>query len=155
MIAGTGHGVGAALNVHESPPRISKTHTSQCFAEGMIVSDEPGYYEPNGFGIRIESLLLVVEKYVHSQHEELSLSLSAQQRQHNHSNNFATDRFLGFEVLTLIPIQAKMIDMTLMTQMEIEWLNSYHRRVRDTLMPLLTSPQERQWLLKNTIEFLK
>lgn len=59
---GTGHGVGAALNVHEGPHRISPNLDAQPLVPGMIVSNEPGYYEPGNFGIRIENLLVVVEK---------------------------------------------------------------------------------------------
>uniref|UniRef100_A0A452YGQ3 Peptidase M24 domain-containing protein n=1 Tax=Aegilops tauschii subsp. strangulata TaxID=200361 RepID=A0A452YGQ3_AEGTS len=84
--SGTGHGVGAALNVHEGPQSISYRYGNlTALQKGMIVSNEPGYYEDNSFGIRIENLLLVKEV--------------------NLANSFGGISYLGFEKLTFVPIQ--------------------------------------------------
>ena len=96
---GTGHGVGAALNVHEGPQRISRVLDAHPLMPGMVVSNEPGYYEPGNFGIRIENLLVVQEI------KELG--------------EFGGKKFLGFEKLTKIPIQRKLMDKALLTDQEI------------------------------------
>ena len=119
---GTGHGVGSYLSVHEGPQRISKTGTI-ALAEGMIVSDEPGYYSPGAFGVRIENLLAVTARKIAG----------------------AERRMLGFETLTLAPIDLRLIDLRLMTANEIKWLNAYHGRVRQTVSPLLDA-RTRRWL---------
>uniref|UniRef100_A0A452IUV8 Xaa-Pro aminopeptidase 1 n=1 Tax=Gopherus agassizii TaxID=38772 RepID=A0A452IUV8_9SAUR len=97
---GTGHGVGCFLNVHEGPCGISyKTFADEPLEAGMIVSDEPGYYEDESFGIRIENVVLVIPaktKY-----------------------NFSNRGSLTFEPLTLVPIQTKMISVPLLTQKEV------------------------------------
>ncbi|KAI1236209.1 hypothetical protein IHE44_0001486 [Lamprotornis superbus] len=99
---GTGHGVGSFLNVHEGPCGISyKTFADEPLEAGMIVSDEPGYYEDGSFGIRIENVVLVIPaetKY-----------------------NFKNRGSLTFEPLTLVPIQTKMIDVNLLTEKENHW----------------------------------
>lgn len=110
---GTGHGVGAFLNVHEGPCGISQRVSLQDVAleEGMILSDEPGYYEDGKFGCRVENLVLVVKtetKY-----------------------NYRKKGYLTFEPLTLMPIQTKMIDPSLLTEKEIDWLNNYHEKCRE------------------------
>uniref|UniRef100_A0A8D0GIV6 Xaa-Pro aminopeptidase 1 n=1 Tax=Sphenodon punctatus TaxID=8508 RepID=A0A8D0GIV6_SPHPU len=101
---GTGHGVGSFLNVHEGPCGISyKTFADEPLEAGMIVSDEPGYYEDGSFGIRIENVVLVIRaktKY-----------------------NFSNRGSLTFEPLTLVPIQTKMIDVHLLTQKEVRGAN--------------------------------
>ncbi|XP_062520265.1 xaa-Pro aminopeptidase 1-like [Corticium candelabrum] len=109
---GTGHGVGSFLNVHEGPQSISpKAVEDAAIKEGMILSDEPGYYEDGSFGIRIENLVLVVQA--------------------NTRHDFKQRGFLTFEALTLVPMQAKMIDINLLTATELEWLNSYHTTCRE------------------------
>lgn len=131
---GTGHGVGAALNVHEGPQRISSHLKATPLVAGMIVSNEPGYYEVGKFGIRIENLLLVVPARV--------------------SSLIPPGRaFLAFEPLTLIPIQKKLIKAELLSREEIEYLDAYHGRVRRTLSPLLP-PKERRWLEEATSPLL-
>lgn len=119
---GTGHGVGFVLSVHESPPsfrwRIVEGIPHPPLEAGMIVSDEPGYYAAGQFGIRHESLLLVQP---------------------------SGERFLGFEVLTLAPFDRDALDASLLHDDERQWLNDYHRRVRETLSPHL-SPEEAAWL---------
>ena len=100
---GTGHGVGSYLSVHEGPQRIAKGG-AQALEPGMIVSNEPGHYRAGEFGIRIENLLLVRE-----------------------DPEFPS--MLGFETLTLAPIDRRLIDVRLLTPAEIAWLDAYHARV--------------------------
>lgn len=127
---GTGHGVGAALNVHEGPQSISYRYGNlTSLQKGMIVSNEPGYYEDNSFGIRIENLLLV---------KELNLA-----------NSFGGISYLGFEKLTFVPIQSKLIESSLLSPSEINWVNDYHEEVWEKVSPLL-SGHSRDWLWKNT-----
>ncbi|CAL5089281.1 unnamed protein product [Urochloa decumbens] len=127
---GTGHGVGAALNVHEGPQSISYRYGNlTALQKGMIVSNEPGYYEDNSFGIRIENLLLI---------KELNLA-----------NSFGGISYLGFEKLTFVPIQSKLIDTSLLSPLEINWVNEYHEEVWKKVSPLL-SGDSRDWLWKNT-----
>jgi len=101
---GTGHGVGYFLNVHEGPQGISKGNKVK-FREGMIVSNEPGYYESGKFGIRIENLL-AVEKIKNS---------------------------YKFKNLTLVPIDKSLIEKKLLNNIEIKWLNKYHLKVYNNL----------------------
>jgi Xaa-Pro aminopeptidase len=112
---GTGHGVGSYLAVHEGPQRISKAANHQPLLPGMIVSDEPGYYRTGAYGIRIENLVAVVP----IEHE-------AAERQ-----------LLGFETLTLAPIDRNAIEPALMSDEDINWLDGYHARVREELTPLV------------------
>ncbi|QKX17378.1 aminopeptidase P family protein [Microbulbifer sp. YPW1] len=109
---GTGHGVGSFLSVHEGPQRIGKANTNIPLEAGMIVSNEPGFYLTDEYGIRIENLIFVRESPEHA-------------------------GFLEFEELTLAPIERQLIEPTLMTEKELQWLNDYHRKVRETLMPLV------------------
>ncbi|KAB2005858.1 hypothetical protein ES319_D11G300700v1 [Gossypium barbadense] len=127
---GTGHGVGAALNVHEGPQSISFRYGNVTpLQKGMIVSNEPGYYEDHAFGIRIENLLCVQEI--------------------NTPNRYGGIEYLGFEKLTFFPIQTKLVDLSLLSIEEMEWLNSYHSQVWEKVSPLLEG-SARQWLWKNT-----
>ena len=112
---GTGHGVGAFLDVHERPQRISRAGTVP-LETGMIVSNEPGYYREGAFGIRIENLVAVTPA---------STPVGGERE------------MLGFETLTLAPIDRNLIDSTLLDASELSWLNAYHRQVADTLTPLL------------------
>jgi Xaa-Pro aminopeptidase len=121
---GTGHGVGSYLSVHEGPARISKVGTAP-LRRGMILSNEPGYYRADAYGIRIENLILVTEAAAVAEAEK---PLNA------------------FETLTLAPIDTRLIDPALLTVGEIAWLDAYHARVRDTLAPLV-EPSTRAWLL--------
>jgi Xaa-Pro aminopeptidase len=120
---GTGHGVGSYLSVHEGPARISKLGTAP-LKRGMILSNEPGYYRAGAYGIRIENLVLVTEATPVADAEKL---LNA------------------FETLTLAPIDRQLVESSLMTTEEIAWLDDYHVRVRDLLMPLVDEPT-RGWL---------
>ena len=128
---GTGHGVGAALNVHEGPMGIAPRwgNTTGLKAD-MIVSNEPGFYEDNGFGIRIENLALIKEKET--------------------THQFGGDKYLGFEYITLCPIQTKMMDTTIMSQEEVDWVNQYHKTVWERISPRLQDPETQQWLKDNT-----
>jgi Xaa-Pro aminopeptidase len=118
---GTGHGVGSYLNVHEGPQSISQRLSNVPLEPGMILSNEPGFYKTGGYGIRIENLVFV-KKY---------------------------DSFLGFETLTLVPIDKKLIDTSLMTDHEKTWLNKYHDNVFNQLKSHL-SIEELAWLEQAT-----
>jgi Xaa-Pro aminopeptidase len=120
---GTGHGVGAALSVHEGPVRISRA-SNLPLQPGMILSNEPGYYRAGGWGIRIENLVAVTEA---------PPGVDAQRR------------MLGFETLTLCPIDTGLILAELMSGAERAWLNAYHARVLAEIGPLV-SPGARRWL---------
>ncbi|KAK1258947.1 hypothetical protein QJS04_geneDACA010229 [Acorus gramineus] len=127
---GTGHGVGAALNVHEGPQSISfRFGNMTALQKGMIVSNEPGYYEDYSFGIRIENLLCVKEV--------------------DTPNCFGGIVYLGFEKLTFVPIQRKLVDTSLLSSSEINWLNDYHSQVWEKVSPLLEG-SALQWLRENT-----
>ena len=122
---GTGHGVGAYLNVHEGPQSISFGRgLGEPLEPGNIQSNEPGYYEPGKFGIRIENLVEVVEDPRASRNGR---------------------PFLAFETLTLCPIDTRLIEPTLLTSEERGWLNRYHARVLRELGSSL-DPAERRWL---------
>ena len=125
---GTGHGVGAFLAVHEGPQRISPVGSSQSGGDeplqpGMILSNEPGYYKPGEYGIRIENLVLVVEKDVPGADKEV----------------------LGFETLTFVPIEKKLIDATMLSDRELQWLNDYHAAVLALIGPQLEG-EDKLWL---------
>ncbi len=115
---GTGHGVGAFLAVHEGPQRIAKPRGGQAGTEqelmaGMILSNEPGYYKTGEYGIRIENLVLVEPREIDGGEGE----------------------WLGFETLTLAPIDRRLVDRTLLNEAEVAWWNAYHARVREVLAP--------------------
>jgi Xaa-Pro aminopeptidase len=104
---GTGHGVGSYLSVHEGPARISKLGTTP-LKRGMILSNEPGYYKTDGFGIRIENLELVVAAEVAGAEKPVN----------------------AFETLTLAPIDRRLVDLNMLAADELSWLNEYHEQVR-------------------------
>jgi Xaa-Pro aminopeptidase len=120
---GTGHGVGSYLGVHEGPQSISKRPNTVALRPGMIVSNEPGYYRTGAYGIRIENLVVVQPAD-------------------------GTD-MLGFETLTLAPIDRALVEPSLMTEGEIGWLDGYHARVRETLTPLVDG-ETAAWLAEAT-----
>lgn len=119
---GTGHGVGHFLCVHEGPQSIRMDENPTVLQPGMMLSNEPGMYRTNEYGIRIENLVQVIP----AQKTEFG-------------------QFLQFETLTLFPIDQHLIDFDLLSNKEIEWLNSYHQRVYDTISPKLNE-YEREWL---------
>eukprot|EP00127_Corallochytrium_limacisporum_P007120 Clim_evm39s242 gene=Clim_evmTU39s242 len=131
---GTGHGVGAFLNVHEGPqgitPNINRDQIVPLQAT-MCCSNEPGYYEDGEFGIRIETIVIIVPV----------------EREHN----FGNKGFLGFETITMTPIQTKLVVPSLLTQQELQWLNDYNAEVYKTLKPLLEAQGKEkvlQWLAR-------
>ena len=119
---GTGHGVGAYLNVHEGPQQVRMEWRSAPFREGMTITDEPGLYLEGQFGVRIENTLLTIPY---------------------RSTEFGA--FLQFIPLTLCPIDTAPIDVTLLTDEELSWLNAYHDTVCATLAPHLDAA-EKLWL---------
>ncbi|MFL5006600.1 MAG: aminopeptidase P family protein [Microvirga sp.] len=123
---GTGHGVGSYLSVHEGPQRLSKLGT-QALEPGMILSNEPGYYKTGQYGIRIENLVLVARREIAGAEREM----------------------MGFETLTFAPIDRALIEATLLTADEREWLDAYHARVREVLTPELDEAT-RAWLVEAT-----
>ncbi|MEE4011974.1 aminopeptidase P family protein [Roseibium sp. FZY0029] len=124
---GTGHGVGAYLGVHEGPQRISKTGTVP-LKPGMILSNEPGYYPAGEYGIRIENLEIVTP----------ARDLPGGERP-----------MLGFETITLVPMDLRLIEPALLTAAERDWLNRYHEKVRNEIGPLVGA-KERIWLEQAT-----
>lgn len=120
---GTGHGVGSYLSVHEGPAGLSRAAKAIAFEAGMILSDEPGFYDPGSYGIRLENLLLV--------------------RPAEFMN--ARKPFLRFETLTLAPFDRRLIAPDLMSAAERTWLDAYHARVLSEVGPSLL-PDTRRWL---------
>ncbi|RXH29169.1 X-Pro aminopeptidase [Bradyrhizobium nanningense] len=125
---GTGHGVGSYLSVHEGPARISKLGTTP-LKRGMILSNEPGYYKTDGFGIRIENLELVVAADIKGAEKPMN----------------------AFETLTLAPIDRRLVDVAMLSRDELDWLNAYHARVRAEVGPALDEAT-RAWLDQATAE---
>ncbi len=120
---GTGHGVGSFLCVHEGPHRISKFYNDVSLKEGMIISNEPGYYKKGSYGIRIENLVIVEKN---------------------------EDNFLRFKTITLTPIDLKLINVYMLTEAEKKWLNLYHENVYQTLSDLTEDTGFLEWLKENT-----
>ncbi|PIT03358.1 X-Pro aminopeptidase [Bradyrhizobium nitroreducens] len=125
---GTGHGVGSYLSVHEGPARISKLGTTP-LKRGMILSNEPGYYKTDGFGIRIENLELVVAAEIKGAEKPMN----------------------AFETLTLAPIDRRLIEVEMLSKGELDWLNAYHARVRAEVRPALDAATK-AWLDQATAE---
>jgi Xaa-Pro aminopeptidase len=125
---GTGHGVGSFLGVHEGPQGISKALNAQPLKPGMILSNEPGFYKSGEFGIRIENLIVVREP----------TAVTGGERE-----------MMAFDTITLAPISLELVTQSLLTDVERQWLNQYHERVRETLGPLLTE-DVREWLTQET-----
>ncbi|KAB5591204.1 X-Pro aminopeptidase [Ceratobasidium theobromae] len=130
---GTGHGVGHYLCVHEGPQGIGTriAYNNTKLKEGMVLSNEPGYYEDGKFGIRIESIVLV--------------------RKAETPNDFGSRGYLGFEHVTMSPIHTKLIDVSLLTKTEREWLNAYHKEVLNKVGPELAKigdARAKAWLEK-------
>lgn len=125
---GTGHGVGAALNVHEGPFGISPRFTNlEGLKNGMVVSNEPGYYEDGKFGVRIENLLEM--RFVNPEHNK--------EAEEGEEEKTGEKKFLKFAKLTMIPIQKNLINVELMTDAELDWLDAYHEEVFSKVSPLL------------------
>ena len=126
FLHGTGHGVGSYLNVHEGPHQIRMEYRPAPLHTGMTVTDEPGIYLEDRFGVRIENVLLA-QPYMETEF----------------------GRFLQFETLTLCPIDTAPVDVSLLTDNERTWLNDYHQMVYNRLSPHLDTP-DRQWLFAAT-----
>ncbi len=123
---GTGHGVGNLLNVHEGPHSINQRNT-QILKKNMIISNEPGFYCPNDFGIRIENLLYIAQsKYTN---------------------------FLCFKNLTLLPYDKELINLSMLENNEIEYLKQYYLEIDELITPLLSSPAK-AWLRNELSIFL-
>jgi Xaa-Pro aminopeptidase len=120
---GTGHGVGSYLSVHEGPARISKLGTAP-LKRGMILSNEPGYYKTDAYGIRIENLELVI-----------GIDITGAEKSMN-----------AFETLTLAPIDRRLIDVAMLSEAELKWLNDYHARVKAEVRPHLDDEATKLWL---------
>ena len=125
---GTGHGVGSYLSVHEGPQRIAKpgggyAGTNHALHAGMILSNEPGYYKDGAYGIRIENLLLVEPREI----------------------NGAEGQYLGFETLTFVPIDRRLIDPAMLAPHERLWLDAYHARVWELISSRVEN-ETRKWL---------
>ena len=122
---GTGHGVGSYLSVHEGPVSLSRNARPVPLAAGMILSDEPGFYEPGVYGIRLENLLMVQP----------------------HAFPSAKKPFLSFETLTLAPFDRRLLEPALMSVAERTWLDTYHARVLAEV-GLSLSETEHRWLVQ-------
>eukprot|EP01038_Epipyxis_sp_PR26KG_P016905 gene16905-23198_t len=131
---GTGHGVGAFLNVHEGPQGIGsrKRDNEVGFFSGMTISNEPGYYADEEFGIRIENICITIPKHT--------------------KNNFNGKQYLGFETVTMTPIKTDLIDLQICSQSDIDWINSYHQQVRESVLPIMEKvfPESVNYLLEQT-----
>ncbi|TPG15346.1 aminopeptidase P family protein [Sphingomonas oligophenolica] len=127
---GTGHGIGSYLAVHEGPQRIAAPNypggaALEPLRAGMLISNEPGYYKAGDYGIRIENLVHTVVVVVPGGDPDRVM--------------------LGFDTLTLAPIERTLIESALLTEAELSWLNAYHARVTEILGPVL-SGEDRAWL---------
>ena len=118
---GTGHGVGSYSSVHEGPVSISKKSKTR-FKKGMILTNEPGFYKINEYGIRIENILLIIKK----------------------------KKFLTFDVLTFVPIDTKLIENKLLNIQEKNWINNYHNKVYNKISKYLNK-KEANWLKEKTL----
>jgi Xaa-Pro aminopeptidase len=125
---GTGHGVGCFLNVHEGPQSISARDTGIPLEPGMFVSNEPGYYQEGDYGIRIENVVMVTED------ESLKTDYGP---------------FYGFETVTMVPIDRRLVEVPMLSPGEKAWLNEYHVTVREHLSPHLAD-RDRGWLIRAT-----
>eukprot|EP00898_Chlorokybus_atmophyticus_P006268 jgi/Chlat1/6642/Chrsp49S06121 len=128
---GTGHGVGSFLNVHEGPQLISfrLPAVSVPMKANMTITNEPGYYEDGNFGLRIENVMVV---------REVTLK-----------HNFDNKGFLGFEHITYVPLQSKLMDLTLMSAKEMDWVDHYHTECREKLAERLDGAAK-EWLMRAT-----
>ena len=126
---GTGHGVGTFLGVHEGPQRIGKAGSAVALEPGMVISNEPGYYKTGEYGIRIENLVAV--------------------REAADTPPGAEKPLLEFETITMAPIDLDMVDASLLTAPEKDWLNRYHAQVRAAVAPQVDA-ETKQWLEQAT-----
>ncbi|CAC5378203.1 pepP [Mytilus coruscus] len=132
---GTGHGIGSYLNVHEGPGSISITvessPTEAALQENMFFSVEPGFYEDGKFGVRHENIAQIVKAKTKYRFKDI--------------------RFLTFETITMVPYEHHLIDYSLLSKDQMEWLNSYHKKVQRTIGPLIIDdPLASKWLSSRT-----
>ncbi|KAK0182948.1 hypothetical protein PV327_001028 [Microctonus hyperodae] len=137
---GTGHGVGAYLNVHEVPSSISwRPHPDDPGLQaGMFLSNEPGFYEDGSFGVRLENVQYIVKAETLYNHRDIE--------------------FLTFEPITFVPIQTSLLDVSILNYEEIDYLNNYHAKCLEILGPLLQgedNAQALEWLKKETLPITK
>ena len=131
---GTGHGIGAYLKVHEGPINVhmhsgTESRLTGKFAHNMFFSDEPGYYEDDNFGIRLETILRVV-----------AINLT----------DTTYGEFVRFEPVTLVPFEPKLIDFELMSTKQIENYNTYNEKIINQVLPLVQDERTRQWIESRT-----
>lgn len=133
---GTGHGIGAFLNVHEAPTSVRKPTREQFGSQllpRMFLSDEPGYYEDKSFGVRLETIVTVINKTT--------------------MRNFNHVPYYGFEAIALVPFEPNLIKYELLTQHQLNWLNSYHKSCRDVIGDILSIQGKQRalsWLRSRT-----
>ena len=136
---GTGHGVGSFLSVHEGPHQFRMNWMPAPLRAGMTITIEPGIYIAGSHGVRIENTMLIVED-----DSPINQSLT------DEKTNVQSGAWLRMEPLTLCPVDTKPIVMEMMAPDEVAYLNNYHARVREALLPLLTDEDDRHWLIKAT-----
>ena len=129
---GTGHGVGAHLNVHEGPQGIGfrRRENEEGFRIGMTISNEPGYYEDGAFGIRIETVCVTIPSST--------------------PNNFMNKNYCGFETVTMTPIGTKLVNTSMLSPKELSWLNNYNAKVLMKLQPIME-----QFFPGEAVDYLK
>ncbi|XP_064089431.1 xaa-Pro aminopeptidase 1-like isoform X2 [Macrobrachium nipponense] len=128
---GTGHGIGMFLGVHEAPTNIRTKGTGSPFQPGYFFSVEPGYYQDHEFGIRLENIMMVIEK----------------------DTKYSTKPMFAFEPVTLVPFEAKLIDTILLNKMQCDWLNGYHEKVLNVVGKELLTQNRKEgynWLETKT-----
>ena len=123
---GTGHGIGCFLNVHETPPAISPNN-GDILLENMVVSNEPGFYAKGKFGIRIENMMKVVKA--------------------------KKAKYLAFETLSLVPFCNELIERSLLTKDENEWIGAYYKQIMQKVYPDVQK-EVQQWLMKQMKDWL-
>ncbi len=145
---GTGHGVGWRLCVHEGPHRIHQQWFPAPLHPGMVVTDEPGIYLEGKFGIRTENVMII------NGNGNQTCSPEHQLERKNGNYELCTMNYelCTMNSLTLCPIDTVPIDFSMLTTKEVEWLNQYHKRVRETLLTHLSDEADKQWLIEATKE---
>jgi Xaa-Pro aminopeptidase len=123
---GTGHGVGHCLYVHEGPQSIRMNENPVTIEPGMIMSNEPALYRTGKYGVRVENVILCTEK-----------------------EDVGYGRFFGFETLTLVPLELSCLEINILDEKEIDWINNYHKKVFESLSPFLNE-KETEWLKNKT-----
>ena len=154
---GTGHGVGWRLCVHEGPHRIHQQWFPAPLHPGMVVTDEPGIYLEGKFGIRTENVMIIINGNVNVNGNRACSPEHQLERKNVNANGNYELCTMNYELctmnsLTLCPIDTAPIDFSMLTTKEVEWLNQYHKRVRETLLTHLSDEADKQWLIEATKE---